>query len=515
MGLFKNKKLIPLTGASFVIVILITLAFIIVVSDDVYCISPSPIISANPVNGVAVGTNITVSGQNFTPNGIAVLYCTMEKYTAKVDNNGNTSWSITQMMIAPYPIYALDENSTSRKSNTITIYPILNDAAYTPTPISNATSSLVSMANVTSRGPYAYITNSGSNTVSVIDTQTNTVTATVPVGNSPDGVAVIPDGTKIYVTNSGSNTVSVIDAATNVVKDTVTVGANPIGVAVSPDGTKIYVVNSNSSTVSIIDATINVVTATVPVGIGPMGVAVSPDGSRIYVLSAGLCSSTVSVIDATTNNVIANVTVGGFSSGIAVSRDGTKVYVTAADYGGESVSVIDATTNNVTAIAGVESGFGVNVTAIVDVEGYVNGIAVNPAGTRIYVPNAWLDNSNDSSDVSVIDAATRNVTANVTIRGSSSGIAVNPDGTKVYVLESDGNVSVIDAATNNVIANMTVGNMPMHIAFGQFSGRATPISMPTFSSSATPAPSPFVAVEGIGAIILGAMFYMLTGKGRK
>jgi YVTN family beta-propeller protein len=36
----------------------------------------------------------------------------------------------------------------------------------------------------------AYITNSGDNTVSVIDTATNTVTATIPVGNSPFGVAV-------------------------------------------------------------------------------------------------------------------------------------------------------------------------------------------------------------------------------------------------------------------------------------------------------------------------------------
>ena len=37
------------------------------------------------------------------------------------------------------------------------------------------------------------------NTVSVIDTATNTVTATVPVGSYPIGVAVTPDGTKVYV----------------------------------------------------------------------------------------------------------------------------------------------------------------------------------------------------------------------------------------------------------------------------------------------------------------------------
>ncbi len=71
----------------------------------------------------------------------------------------------------------------------------------------------------------AYITNYGSNTVSVIDTATNTVTATIPVGIDPYGVAVTPDGSKVYVANVGSNTVSVIDTATNTVTATIPVGS--------------------------------------------------------------------------------------------------------------------------------------------------------------------------------------------------------------------------------------------------------------------------------------------------
>ena len=49
--------------------------------------------------------------------------------------------------------------------------------------------------------------------------------------------------TKVYVTNSNSNTVSVIDTATNTVTDTVNVGTTPYGVVVSPMGTKVYVTN--------------------------------------------------------------------------------------------------------------------------------------------------------------------------------------------------------------------------------------------------------------------------------
>ncbi len=70
-------------------------------------------------------------------------------------------------------------------------------------------------------GSFAYITNPGNNTVSVIDTATNNVTATVNVGNHPWGVAVSSDGKKVYVTNVFSDSVSVIDTATNTVAATV------------------------------------------------------------------------------------------------------------------------------------------------------------------------------------------------------------------------------------------------------------------------------------------------------
>jgi YVTN family beta-propeller protein len=53
------------------------------------------------------------------------------------------------------------------------------------------------------------------------------VTATVAVGTNPFGVAVHPDGSRVYVANVGSSTVSVIDTATNTVIATVVVGFAP------------------------------------------------------------------------------------------------------------------------------------------------------------------------------------------------------------------------------------------------------------------------------------------------
>lgn len=115
----------------------------------------------------------------------------------------------------------------------------------------------------------AYIANSASDNVSVIDISSNTVIATVPVGQSPYGVAVNPTGTRVYITNIGSNSVSVIDTATNTVKASITVGAGPRGVAVNPAGTRVYVANTYADSVSVIDTATNTVIATVTVGRGP------------------------------------------------------------------------------------------------------------------------------------------------------------------------------------------------------------------------------------------------------
>jgi YVTN family beta-propeller protein len=88
-----------------------------------------------------------------------------------------------------------------------------------------------------------------------------TVTATIPAGADPYGVAVSPTGPEagdLYVTNTishGNGTVSVINPATNTVTATIPVGAFPSGVAVSPTGSQagdVYVANYDSGTVSVI-----------------------------------------------------------------------------------------------------------------------------------------------------------------------------------------------------------------------------------------------------------------------
>jgi YVTN family beta-propeller protein len=90
----------------------------------------------------------------------------------------------------------------------------------------------VSPASAARAGRFAYVANSGGNTVSVINTASNTVTGTIAVGARPFHVAITPNSTRAYVANFDSNTVSVIDIARSATV-TVGVGANPAGVAIA------------------------------------------------------------------------------------------------------------------------------------------------------------------------------------------------------------------------------------------------------------------------------------------
>ena len=61
-----------------------------------------------------------------------------------------------------------------------------------------------------------YVTNADDGTVSVIDTYTNTVIDTIPVGNQQLGIAYDSDNLRMYVTNRSDNTVSVINLCPNI-----------------------------------------------------------------------------------------------------------------------------------------------------------------------------------------------------------------------------------------------------------------------------------------------------------
>jgi len=339
----------------------------------------------------------------------------------------------------------------------------------------------------------AYIPNYVSDNVSVINTATNAVVATIAVGNQPYGVSNSPDGSRVYVTKVGSDNVSVINTATNPVVATIGVGIYPYGVSTSPDGSRVYVANAVSVNVSVINTATNSVVATIGVGNYPYGVSNSPDGSRVYVTNA--VSNNVSVINTATNAVVANIAVGYNSFGVSTSPDGSRVYV--ANYQSHNVSVINTATN---AVANIGVGtrpvaFGNFVTASGCTGTPISfTITVNPTPTAIATPsNQTICSEAVITPISLTGAVTgtayawtRDNTASVT------GIAAGGTGDISGSLTNTTFAPVTVTFTITTTANGCVG-LPI---------TATVLVNPTPNAVATPPSQTICSAASISTIVL-------------
>jgi YVTN family beta-propeller protein len=129
-----------------------------------------------------------------------------------------------------------------------------------------------------------YVANNLTNTVSVINTMTETVIKTIPVGMKPHWLTVTPDGRHVYVANSVSATVSIIDTGTDEVIHTATTGPDPRGIGALPDGSAVFVVNHNSfsdaSLTTIDPVTFSAETTPLP-DIGVRSLAIADPTARI------------------------------------------------------------------------------------------------------------------------------------------------------------------------------------------------------------------------------------------
>ena len=131
--------------------------------------------------------------------------------------------------------------------------------------------------------PVVYVTNYKDGTVTVIGEDNETTE--IDVDDGPVGVAVTPNGNYVYVANSDDDTVSIIDTKTETVIDTLNVGDGPWGVAVGAEGDYVYVTNSFSDTVTVIQASDNTIYDTIYVGDRPRGVSAPINGTIAYVVS--------------------------------------------------------------------------------------------------------------------------------------------------------------------------------------------------------------------------------------
>jgi YVTN family beta-propeller protein len=323
------------------------------------------------------------------------------------------------------------------------------------------TVSLAGAISAATTGDRVYTADQTSNTVSVIDPATNKLLGSIHLGEdvpaalSPlyrgellvHGLGFSPDHKTLDVVSIGSNSVTLIDTETNTVKGKIYVGRAPHEAFFRPDGRELWVAVRGENYVSVIDPVQKKEVRRIETANGPGMVMFRPDGKYAFVPSS--FTPEIDVIDTSTYKVVACVPqVSPFSPNLAVDQD--EVWFTLKDSG--KTQVVTATPP-------------FHTLTVLDTGPITNHVTLitNSAGRFAYVSVGGKDEvlvyrRNPGSSPTLV--------ATIKTGDLPHGIWGSGDGSRVYVgLENGDSVQAIDTATNQVVATIPVGQLPQALVY--------------------------------------------------
>ena len=299
---------------------------------------------------------------------------------------------------------------------------------------------------------FAWVTNGGDNTVTVIDLVNMQEAGTIQVGADPTAIAVNPKHREVYVANTGSGTISVISAVKNKVEATIPVHRGPSAIAVDDAGLRAYVANALSNNVSVIDLKDRRVVGTVGVGEGPDWVRIAPNGDSLVVANAR--AGSVSIVDPHSLKVRSVFSGCPDASDPVILPDSSKTFV--ACTGGHQVMVVS--------LARPKSVIPENHTdhllTFLDVGPKPAHLALKPDGGEIFVQNSGSDT------ISEIATTNNEVGGTYTIGEHPDGGLVSADNSTLWVSNADaGTVAAYSIDYGQLLNTVQVGSGPGPLAF--------------------------------------------------
>jgi YVTN family beta-propeller protein len=301
---------------------------------------------------------------------------------------------------------------------------------------------------INAAGTLLYVADAGLNQLLVINTKTNLVVATRPVGTTPSSVALSPNGLIVYVSNAGSNTISSFDTATLTARAPISV-PTPTVMAFNTDGSTLYVASSTTNVISEVNTKTNMVVGTINLSGGPQSVSFDEANGFVYVAVSS--PNEIFGINPATGAQV-TISLPHAPTSIGQCPCGTKLFVSSAS--SNSVYIVSLVTNNLAATINLPSG------------SMPTGVAINPTGSMAYVTDSGTNSvSVITTDLSITTSATSLPVA-TNVSGNYAGfLGVNAVAYVPGVQSGNGIVSVLTTpalvapviALNSQDSNIRVG----------------------------------------------------------
>jgi YVTN family beta-propeller protein len=320
---------------------------------------------------------------------------------------------------------------------------------------------LLGAMSAAAAGDRVYTADQTSNTVSVIDPATNKLLGSIHLGEdvpaalSPlyrgellvHGLGFSPDHRTLDVVSIGSNSITLIDTETNTVKAKIYVGRSPHEAFFRPDGRELWVAVRGENYLSVIDPARKKEVRRIETANGPGMVLFRPDGKFAFAPSS--FTPEMDVIDTSTYKVIARVPQASpFSPNLAVDQD--EVWFTLKDSGKTQIVSAKPPFQTLTVL---ETG---------PITNHVTFIT-NSAGRFAYVT---VGARNEVLVYRRDPGSSPTLVATIKTGDLPHGIWGSGDGDRVYVgLENGDSVQAIDTATNRCVATISVGQLPQALVY--------------------------------------------------
>jgi len=292
-----------------------------------------------------------------------------------------------------------------------------------------------------------FITNTKSDSVSVIDTDMLDVVGTIPVGRGkPNRIVFQPDGRAAWVVYDKSHDLGLIDADTRKLVRRVKIGGNPYNLAFTPDGSHLLVLDWSSDTsndeVIFYDLKAEKIDGRVEVSTWPAHTAFSRDGKLVYV--SGETAGDVTVIDVATRVVVTRLVHGGGDAmGLALTADGKTLYAAAGE--NKAILKVDTATHK--------------VRGEIPLPGVVHEATLTLDGRYLYTT------LRKTNKIVVVRTADDKIVATIPQRGYPDLVTMEPTGRYALVTNRWADlVSVIDLASHAQVRTIPVGKAPHGMA---------------------------------------------------